>query len=327
MRMARWLILLGLVSSLTGMAAAADDIVVQPPHREIAVTFDDLPFVVGYISDWTVLRSRADELIQKIVASHVPAIGFVNEAKLYTQGQLNEQSEAILNDWLDAGLLLGNHTYSHPSLSHVPLEQFEQDVIRGETVTKSLLAARGMQLQYFRHPYLEVGNDATTRMAFEQFLGGRGYTVAPVTINHAEWVFAAAYDRAAQQQNQQAMQRVADAYIPYMEKVFANAEQQSRELFGREIRQVLLLHANSLNAAHFQDLVAMMQRRGYVFISLADALQDKAYASLNTYCGPVGMSWLDQWSSSVGLPIKQDEPVPVFVKGLAGLPAASFGEY
>lgn len=325
--MAKWLTLLGVLFSISSVMAQADNLPVGFPHREVAVTFDDLPFVMGCIDNWTVLRAKSDELLRRITANHIPAVGFVNESKLYLHNRLDEQSVAILNDWLDAGLELGNHTYSHLSLSHIPLNQFEQDVIRGEIVTKSLLSARGMQLRYFRHPYLQVGNDAATKTAFKEFLAERNCLVAPVTINHAEWVFAAAYDKAAQQGDRAAMQRVAEAYIPYMEKVFASAEQQSIDLFGREIKQVLLLHANALNAAHLDDLVAMMKRRGYVFVTLADALQDKAYGFPNTYAGSVGMSWLDQWALTVGLTTARDEAVPQFIKGLAGLPAVTYQGY
>ncbi len=324
--MAKWLVFLGLLFS-TGAIAQADDFAIQSSQREMAVTFDDLPFVEGGIDNWATLRTRADELLRQITASHIPAVGFVNEAKLYRQGQLDEQSVAILSDWLDAGLELGNHTYSHAALSRMPLEQFEQDVIRGEAVTSALLAARDKKLRYFRHPYLQVGNDIVTRAAFEKFLAGRGYTIAPVTVNHAEWVFAAAYDRAEQQGSQEAMQRVAGAYIPYMEKVLVSAEQQSTELFGRQIRQVLLLHANSLNAVHLGELVDMIKRHGYKFITLADALNDPAYRSPNNYCGTIGMSWLDQWTLTVGLTLPKGVAVPAFIKGLAGLPAAAYQGY
>lgn len=324
--MAKWLVFFGLLFSV-GAMAQADSFTIQPSPCEMAVTFDDLPFVEGGIDDWTTLRARADELLRQITVNHIPAVGFVNEAKLYRQGQLDEQSVAILSDWLDAGLELGNHTYSHAALSRMPLEQFEQDVIRGEAVTSSLLAARGMKLRYFRHPYLQVGNDTATRAAFEKFLAGRGYTIAPVTVNHADWIFAAAYDRAEQQGNPDAMQRVVDAYIPYMEKVLVSAEQQSTELFGRQIRQVLLLHANSLNAAHFGELVDMIKRHGYKFITLADALHDPAYGSPNNYHGTIGVSWLDQWALTVGLTLQKGVAVPAFIKGLAGLPAAAYQGY
>jgi len=289
----------------------------QPLQRAVAITFDDLPFVSGN-RKYSELRELSAQLLRQINTDAVPAVGFVNESKLYVSCELDTQGVAILEDWLAMGLELGNHTYSHASLNQLPFANFTQDVIRGETVTKRLMAEHGRPLRYFRHPFLHVGKDTHTRAAFEEFLSDRGYTVAPVTINSGEWVFAAAYDKAALQGDEAVMRRVADAYVPYMEQVFKSAELQSFDLFGYEIKQVLLLHANALNAAHFADLVAMIKRRGYTFITLEAALQDRAYLSPNTYAGTEGLSWLDQWARTFGLRPRQKGEVPLFVRQLAG---------
>ena len=39
----------------------------------------------------------------------MPSIGFVNESKLYVRGEIDERT-AILDEWLEKGHLLGNHT-------------------------------------------------------------------------------------------------------------------------------------------------------------------------------------------------------------------------
>lgn len=309
------------ISAAMGQAAGR---VLPTPQREVAVTFDDLPFVAGGRTR-AELRTLSDDLLRKITDDGIPAVGFVNESKLYDQGVLDTQGIAILKDWLDAGLELGNHTYSHASLNKMPLADYEQDVIRGETETKALMAARNMPLRYFRHPFLQVGKDAQTRRALEKFLAERGYTIAPVTINHAEWVFAAAYDKAALEGDSETMQRVAEAYIPYMELIFKDAEQQSLQLFGHEIKQILLLHANALNAAHLDELAAMIRGRGYHFITLEAALEDPAYQSPNTYAGSDGVSWLEQWALTFGLRPQPGPEVPTFVRGLAGRAAYSLG--
>jgi polysaccharide deacetylase len=80
---------------------------------------------------------------------------FVNEKRLYKQGQVDERIEA-LNLWLEDGFDLGNHTFAHTSLNRAPLQAWEEDVTRGETVTQMLLAEHKMKLRYFRHPYLDT---------------------------------------------------------------------------------------------------------------------------------------------------------------------------
>ena len=44
----------------------------------------------------------------------MPAVGFVNESKLYREGQVDARI-ALLRAWRDGGVELGNHTLSHPS--------------------------------------------------------------------------------------------------------------------------------------------------------------------------------------------------------------------
>ena len=106
------------------------------------------------------------KLLRAIKTNRIPALAVVNEGKLYRQGVLDQNRANILRLWLDAGVELGNHTFSHPDINDTPLDQYEADVIRGETVTKSLLADRGMRLRYFRHPFLHTGLDLETKVSF-----------------------------------------------------------------------------------------------------------------------------------------------------------------
>ncbi len=283
-------------------------------HRKVAVTFDDLPYAGGGGQpDVKTLQEVTRRLVGSIASNNVPAIGFVNEGKLHREGE-TEARTAALTIWLDAGLELGNHTYAHPSLYDTPLAEFQEQIIRGEQITRRLLSERGMKLQYFRHPFLNTGPDLATKKAFEAFLAERGYTVAPVTIDNMEWLFADAYARAAKRGDLVVMRRVADAYVPYMEEMFGFYERLSTDLFGREIPQVLMLHANALNAERFGQLARMMKRRGYIFISLEEALKDKAYEMLDTYTGPTGISWLQRWAITRGQAFRKEPYLPPYVR-------------
>src|SRR4051794_22948673 len=96
--------------------------------RQIAITIDDLPVV----STRTDLRNRqliTRKLLAQIQRQRVPAIGFVNENKLYSGEKVDEQQVDLLRSWLDAGLDLGNHTYSHRSLNTISLEEYEADFL------------------------------------------------------------------------------------------------------------------------------------------------------------------------------------------------------
>jgi peptidoglycan/xylan/chitin deacetylase (PgdA/CDA1 family) len=254
--------------------------------------------------------------LEAITANDVPALGFVNEWAFYNDGEIDMGRAALLKMWADAGLELGNHTFSHPDLNNTPLAAYLDDIIRGETITRALLVERGRELRYFRHPYLHTGLDIETKGAVEQFLGERGYTTVPVTLYNQEWAFAKVYDQAWERGDESVMRRVADAYVPYMEKIFEFFEGLSVELLGYEVKQILLLHASALNAHHFNALVQMMKGRGYTFISTAQALADPAYLLPDTFIGPRGRSALHRWAASMEREMRREPAEPEFVMRL-----------
>jgi len=268
--------------------------------REIAITFDDLPVISSTIRDVAGHRQITTRLLESIRSNRVPAIGFVNEDKLLSGGKRDAAQVALLQMWLDAGLELGNHTFSHLDLHTTPLPAYQEDVIRGESATSRLLRNKGAKLRYFRHPYLHTGRDIETKEKLEEFLARRGYRVAPVTMSNSDWIFSAAYERALENGDTPLQKRIVEAYIPYTERIVEYFEEQSIDLLGYEPKQVLLLHANLLNADCFDNLAQMIRNRGYTFVTLDRALQDQAYQSLDTYTGPGGISWLHRWVITKG---------------------------
>jgi len=280
--------------------------------RSVAVTFDDLPGPPGGLvsNDVAALRENTRKLLGTLTQLRVPVVGFVNEGKIFVDGEGPagvEARKSILRMWVDAGFELGNHTYSHESLNTTPLAEFEDDVVRGEPVVRGLLAEKGRTLRYFRHPFLQVGLDIEKRRAFESFLAGHGYTVAPVTIDNDEYVYAAVYADALRRGDRATASKVSEDYLRYMDAVFAFVEDVSRRLLGREVRQVLLLHANTLNADLFGRLADSVKARGYGFVTLEDALKDEAYRLPDDYVGRWGISWLHHWELTSG---KKRSPSP-----------------
>jgi peptidoglycan/xylan/chitin deacetylase (PgdA/CDA1 family) len=275
------------------------------PAREIAVTFDDLPAVSVAKGDPRSLAAFTDRLLQIFTSHQVPVVGFVNEGKLTVSGEgleLEAARVALLRKWLDQGFELGNHTFSHRSLNEVPIDEFEADVVRGELATTALMGAQEKRLRFFRHPFLHVGLDLGKRRAFEEWLKTRGYTVAPVTIDNDDYIFAAVYADALKAGEPSKARRTADAYLDYMDRVFDFFEGLSQSLFGRPIRHVLLLHANELNADFSGALFDRLRARHYDFVPLSRALEDPAYASADGYVGRFGISWMHHWEQAMGRP-------------------------
>lgn len=297
--------------------AAGNDDAAMSTQRSVALTFDDLPgtAVSGGNCEAVTLLEVNERLLSHLEGFEIPATGLVTASRACEELRA-KLLPRILELWLEAGHDLGNHTFSHPDLNNTPLEDYKEDIIRGEQILRRVLEQQGRELRFFRHPLLHTGADTNTKQAVATFLGERGYRVAPVTIDNQEWIFAAVYTRAKQAGDHETMERVVEAYIPFMKEVFEFFEEWSREVLGREIPQVLLLHVNELNADHLPRLVRMMRRRGYEFVSLEQALRDGAYESEDAYAGPRGLSWLHRWALTRGMELRQEPREPEWLSEL-----------
>lgn len=275
-------------------------------QRAIAITVDDLPAGAANSMTAADILAMTQKLVGTLYDHKIPAVGFVNEQKLFKVGEVDERIKA-LSLWVEHGFELGNHTYSHPSLNKVPLQLWEEEVIRGETVTRLLMAQHKMKLRYLRHPYLDAGLDLQTRREAEAFLSSRGYQVAPITMDAWDWMYATVYDDARKRGDTELQQKLVSSYLSHTTDVFDYYEKLSRELFGYEPQQILLLHGNWLEADHVVELLDLLRKRGYKFVSLPEALSDGAYSSPDVYVGE-GTGWLDHWAITRGRP-PQNTPV------------------
>ena len=299
---------------------SAFNVQAQRTQRFIAVTVDDLP-VVSTRRDLKTRQGITKNLLNHITKAKIPAVGFVNENKLYVNAKRDETQIDLLRSWLTVGLELGNHTFSHRSLNNIELKDYQDDILRGEIITKELLKTKGKQIRYFRHPFLHTGLSLEVKDSLNQFLTEHSYTIAPVTIDNADWIFARAYDNAFDKKDNKLMKRVGASYVPYLESKMDYWERQSVKLFNREVKQILLLHANFINADYFDDIARMLKKRGYKFITLEEALKDEAYKLTDTFNRKAGISWLHRWALAKGREnILPDEPkTPDFVMKAAGV--------
>lgn len=240
-------------------------------EKQIAVTIDDLP-LNGPQFEAAKLQKMTEKFLAGIKKYQIPAVGFVNESLLYVPNETDERI-AILKSWLDGGVELGNHTFSHMNFKDAALAEYEDDFIRGEMVIRLLLGRTNGKPRYFRHPFLQMGATLETEKSFESFIFERGYKIAPVTIDTLDWMLLAAYSKAHKDGDKAMQKRVSEEYLKYVGIKFDYCEKVSNELFGRQNRQILLMHASELNADNFDALVNIIKGKGYRFITLERVLR------------------------------------------------------
>lgn len=282
------------------------------PKREVAVTFVSVPYFRSEDETLASMEETTTKLLRGLAAHNIKAVGFVGQSALVKEGE-TEARMNLLRRWLDGGHELGNQGYRHLSLYKTPLPEYEANVLRGEQVLRPLMQEYGKPLRYYSYPYLNTGPNVETKKAFEQFLSEHGYTIHAITIDNMDWIFSNAYLEARRRNDVEVMKRISDEYIAYMESVFAHYEQLSTKVFGREIPQVLMLSASALNADNFDRLIEMLKKRGYGFITMEDALRDKAFAEPNSYAGPWGISWIERWAIDKSVDIRGDPVLPKYM--------------
>ncbi|MDI6623310.1 MAG: polysaccharide deacetylase family protein [Brevundimonas sp.] len=302
----RPLLIAAVLSCLAGPAAA---------QRAVAVTFDDLPYQApdAVLCDPAQAMALTEDFVAMLRPLDTRAAVFVNEGKVCDERRA-ELLPALLNVWLDAGLDMGNHTFSHINIHRTTVEAYLADVDRGAPATRAVLEARGRSLVFYRHPYLFTGETPEKKAAIAAGLAARGYTVAPVTIDNNDWMFAALY-RDAEAAGDEALQtRIGEAYVAHMTAVLDHWEPYSAELAGgREPAQVLLLHAHTLNRDWYPRIHALYQARGYRFVPLDEALADPIYSHADDYVRANGVSWLHRWTFSEGRPIRWEPDPPKWI--------------
>lgn len=269
--------------------------------KTVCFSIDDLP-VVSYGNTSPEFHLEVTQkLMNGLKSKGVPAIGFVNEGKLWDKDdELITFQKQCLQWWLDAGMDLGNHTLKHKDFNNTPFSEYAEEILLGEKVTKALLRKSGKEMMYFRHPFLHVGERQSRADSLNAFLTRHHYIVAPVTIDNADYLFARAYHVSRINGDNKLAEKIGEDYINYMEEKLLYYEKQSDALFDRQISQILLIHASLLNADYIERLAGVYQKYGYKFIRMEEALKDEAYQTPVTVFGRYGISWIDRWALSRG---------------------------
>jgi peptidoglycan/xylan/chitin deacetylase (PgdA/CDA1 family) len=312
--------LIGLAFGLAVLAgpAAAED---------VALTYDDLPTMA--LSPTTDYASATTErLLAGLRRHHIPAIGFVNESKLEAPDK--PQRIALLKAWLDAGMDLGNHTYSHPHFSTDAAAEIA-DTARGEVVTRALLAKRHRAPHWFRHPFLETGATEAARKTFEAWLAVHGYRVAPVSMENSDWLFALPYDEAVLKGETAEAARIRKAYLDFTAQVVPWYRQAALDVLGRRPKFIFLMHATRLNADSIDALAEILSANDLKPVTLARAMTDPAYVMAEDGTGANGDQWVSRWATTLKKPMPWSTlprppadiaAIDARLEGAAGPPAA-----
>jgi peptidoglycan/xylan/chitin deacetylase (PgdA/CDA1 family) len=302
------------VLAITALSLVLPSWLANAQTRTVAMTVDDLPFVSGFPSPLTVAdgekASQVNEAILRAFArDHVPATGFVIERHATQLG--TSVSKKILSQWLQPGFDLGNHLYSHADVNDLSVEQIEEEITRGEATIALLLKGISRKPEFLRFPFNHTGDSKEKHDAVAAFLSARGYRTAPCTIDNSDYLFNATYVLALARHDAEAAARVRADYIAYTETEIDWYTKVNKQVFGYEPPHIMLLHDNQLNADTIDEVISLFSRRGYTFVTLAEAMKDPAYAVAETDISAYGPMWGYRWARELHVTVNgRDEPDP-----------------
>ena len=198
-------------------------------------------------------------------------------------------------------MMLGNHTYSHPDFNRLTVAQFEDEITKGDVITRQLMRSRQPYQLYFRHPMTHTGDTQEKKEAIERFLAARGYKITPHTIENSDFIFNVPYAEAVQKKDEALAKRLRDEYLNFTIAATEFAEKISPQVFGREIPQLLIIHANDITADSLDEMLQRFAERGYKFVTLDKVMADPAYQTKDTMVTKFGPTWLWRWTRSKGM--------------------------
>ena len=274
-------------------------------NRTVAMTVDDLPYVSGSPApDIAGNASQAEIVNRRLLAAFrghdVPVTGFVIQKGIESLGPAGPK---ILRQWTREGFDLGNHTYSHPDINDLSIDQIQEEIVRGESTVGPLMKEAGKKLEFFRFPMNHTGETKAKHDALAEFLLQRGYKLATCTSDNSDYLFNQSYVRMLANHDAVNARRLRSDYLAYTDSEIDYYAGLNRQVFGYEPPQVMLLHDNRLNADVIEELLKLFSQKLYRFVSLASAQSDAAYRTPETYITKFGPMWGYRWASELKVKI------------------------
>lgn len=209
-------------------------IAVSPPHRRVALTFDDGP------------EPGLTEYILSVLHKHgVPATFFMigDKAKRHPELVASVRAEALHH--------IGNHSWSHPNFHAISVEQQQQEVLDAD---RELRGDKAINL--FRYPY---GNSSCET---NQLLKAQGYATVGWHVDSCDWAF----DRTGTVDAREAMECgvLPQHHSQYVEHILSAVRAHNGG--------IVLMHEIHAHTIHqLDEVIVRLKAEGFEFGSLDEA--------------------------------------------------------
>jgi len=239
----------------------------RKPAPQFSITMDDFHWNNPVkLTAW----ERNQSILDALKANSIKAALFVVGRNID-----NAEGKQLLSHWDKAGHLIGNHTYSHRNYNASELAEYQQDILRAETLLKEFPRFQ----KYFRFPMLKEGETAAKRDGMRTFLAQHGYRVGHVTIDNSDWLIDQRLTARLKKDATADVKPYRDYYLEHMWDRAEYYDSLAQQVLGRRVKHTVLMHFNLLNGLFLGDLISMFKAKGWEPIDAKEAFTDPVFSA------------------------------------------------
>ncbi len=247
----------------------------QESKVRIALSFDDFPMATSILFE---KKERAQKYAETLARLEIQALFFcIGEQLDSAEGK--ECLALIAKEHV-----LANHTFSHPHLSAISIQAFENEILK----TENLLIHEPNFRKWFRFPFLDYGDRChlggclNKRAEAFSTLQKLGYEHGYVTINTFDWHVDAALKKAVKEDQKIDYGNLKKAYLALLDKWMDEYQDKWSSTLKEDFVHVLLLHQNDLNALFLEEIVALIKKKDWEIVK-AECAFETPIACLSTF--------------------------------------------
>ena len=229
-------------------------------QKQMAITLDD--FNLGFDISLS-QAARHQNILEAFDAVGHKAAGFVTGAFVES-----DWGRTVVQDWLDAGHVIANHTWSHPHANEISTSDYLANIQRNQDYLDGVDGTSN----YFRFPFLDDGRDRVQQVELFQGVDKIGLLNAPVTIDTIDWFTSSRLETALRQNPNLDILPYKDYYIRKCVTLSNHWNDVARALGFVSLPHQTLIHHNVLNGHFLKDVLLALKADGWSFIDASEAL-------------------------------------------------------
>ncbi len=239
-------------------------------NPRIAISMDDPNTSDTPLLDW---NSRNENILSALKKHNLQAAIFVCGMRVD-----NENGLILLKRWDESGHLICNHSYSHLyfNSNKIELSTYIDDFYKGDSVIRNF----SNYTKLYRYPYLKEGSTVEKRDGFRKILNEEGYKIGYVSIDASDWYVDQRMRERLKIDLGTDLTPYKNFYLEHMYERAIYYDNLAKEITGRQIDHVILMHHNLLNALFLDDLIQMFQEKKWETINISDAYNNSVYSEL-----------------------------------------------